>query len=409
MGHEIKNILRPSDNWVVEVIGEDDQPDMPQYLDSTQPDADSNNHTFKIPQTIGILPIRNTVVYPGTVTPLAIGRDKSKQLIATIVPNQTIIGLVTQQKPDIEQPTFEDLYTVGTAASILKIIKMPQGSMHVIVHGMARFRIVKPVTTQPYLQAQVESLEVKTKITRKVQALMVSIRNTANRVIALSPNVPEEASVLLENIENPSALADFLAANLGLPIPQKQALLEELDATKRLEQVSLALANQLELLELSNKIQGKVKESVDKNQREYFLQEQLKAIQTELGQYDRKTEEIKLLKDNIKKARMPKKIEDETLRELDRLSNIPPASPEYTVIRTFLDLICELPWSIETTDRLDINKAQKILNQDHYNLTKVKKRILEFLAVRKLNPKGKSPILCFVGPPASEKLRLANR
>jgi ATP-dependent Lon protease len=243
-------------------------------------------------------------------------------------------------------------------------------------------------------------------MTKKLQALIVSVRQAANRVISLSPNVPEEASVLLENIENPSALADFLAANLSLDIAKKQQLLEELDAAKRLEQISIVLAHQLEVLELSHKIQGRVRDSIDKNQREYFLQEQLKAIQTELGQKDLRSDELKQIGQNIAKAKMPKKVEAEALRELDRLSKIPPASPEYSVIRTYLDWVCELPWSIQTKDQLDINKAQRILNADHYDLTKVKKRILEFLAVRKLNPKGKSPILCFVGPPGVGKTSL---
>jgi len=283
---------------------------------------------------------------------------------------------------------------------------LPQGSMHIVVHGITRFKVLERLSTKPYLKVRVQYLDVKVKMTKKLQALIVSVRQAANRVIALSPNVPEEASVLLENIENPSALSDFLAANLSLDIVKKQQLLEELDATKRLEQISVILAHQLEVLELSHKIQGRVRESIDKNQREYFLQEQLKAIQTELGQKDLRTEELKLIGQNIAKAKMPKKVETEALRELDRLSKIPPASPEYSVIRTYLDWVCELPWSIQTKDQLDINKAQRILNNDHYDLTKVKKRILEFLAVRKLNPTGKSPILCFVGPPGVGKTSL---
>jgi ATP-dependent Lon protease len=211
---------------------------------------------------------------------------------------------------------------------------------------------------------------------------------------------------MLENIEDPSALADFLAANLNLEIAKKQELLEQLDPAKRLQEISVILANQLEVLELSHKIQGRVKESIDKSQREYFLQEQLKAIQTELGQKDHRSDELKQIAQNIAKAKMPKKVEDEAVRELDRLSKIPPVSPEYSVIRTYLDWVCELPWSVQTKDQLDINKAQRILNTDHYDLKKVKKRILEFLAVRKLNPSGKSPILCFVGPPGVGKTSL---
>ncbi len=376
------------------------------FLSDDKMELRDNNTELKMPEVIGILPIRNVVAYPGTVTPLAIGRERSKALLADIRPNESVIGLVTQRNPETDKPDFKDLYSVGTTASVLKIFKMPQGSINIVVHGIDRFRIKEQIDSEPYLKARVELLEFKANITKKLQALMVSVRQTANRVIALSPNVPEEASVLLENIEDPSALADFLAANLSLEISRKQELLEELNPAKRLEKISVILAHQLEVLELSHKIQSRVRESIDKSQREYFLQEQLKAIQSELGQKDIRTEELKQISDNIAKAKMPESVEQEALRELDRLSKIPSASPEYSVIRTYLDWVCELPWSVQTKDQLDINKAQRILNRDHYDLTKVKKRILEFLAVRKLNPAGKSPILCFVGPPGVGKTSL---
>ncbi len=360
----------------------------------------------KQPDVIGILPVRNVVVFPGTVAPLAIGRKESRALIEDTSKTDSAIGLLVQKKPDLDVPGFDDLYSVGTTVSVLKVIKLPQGPMHIVVHGISRFRVVHVVSTQPYLKAKVQYLNTTVKITKRLKALMVNVRRAAGRVIALSSNVPEEAAVLLENIESPSALGDFLAANLNVDISKKQELLEELDAVKRLELISVALAQQLEVLELSNKIQGQVKSSIDKSQREYFLQEQLKAIQTELGQKDAFSEELKEIRQNILKAKMPSDVEAEALRELDRLSKIQPASPEYSVLRTYLDWVCELPWSIQTEDRLDINKAQQILNHDHYNLVKVKKRILEFLAVRKLNPKGKSPILCFIGPPGVGKTSL---
>jgi ATP-dependent Lon protease len=405
MASELKNLLPLGSNWLVEVI-EEDPAGLEPYLHNGDGQLREDNNEFRLPDVIGILPIRNAVAYPGTITPLAIGRKRSKALLADTASNESIIGLLTQRNPETDRPDFNNLYSVGTAASVLKVIKLPQGSMHVVVHGIARFKVLKKVAIKPYLKARVQPLSVKVKMTKRLKALIVSVRQAANRVIKLSPNVPEEASVLLENIENPSALADFLAANLTLEIPKKQELLEELDATKRLEQISVILANQVEVLELSHKIQGRVRESIDKNQREYFLQEQLKAIQTELGQKDLRTEELKQINKHIAKARMPKKVEQEALRELDRLSKIPPASPEYSVIRTYLDWVCELPWSVQTKDQLDINKAQRILNTDHYDLRRVKKRILEFLAVRKLNPTGKSPILCFVGPPGVGKTSL---
>ncbi len=399
-----KNISEISGNFLIEEI-EDEPATLDAYLYENNP-AGEEQRNLKLPPVIGILPIRNVVAYPGTVTPLAIGRQRSKTLLAHTTPNKTVIGLLTQRNPETDSPDFDDLYSIGTAATVLKVIKLPQGQIHIVVHGICRFKVTEKVTSKPYMKAKIQPLHVKIKTTKKLKALIVSVRHAANRLIALSPNVPEEASVLLENIESPSALADFLAANLSIEIPKKQQLLEELDAAKRLEQISLILANQLEVLELSHKIQGRVKESIDKNQREYFLQEQLKAIQTELGQKDIRTDEIKQLSQNIAKAKMPKKVETEALRELDRLSKMHSASPEYSVIRTYLDWVCELPWSLQTKDQLDINKAQRILNADHYDLRKVKKRILEFLAVRKLNPKGKSPILCFVGPPGVGKTSL---
>ena len=378
------------------------------YVDDPEDNAKEAESAFKLPEVIGILPIRNAVAYPGTVMPLAIGRERSKRLLEETKPNESVIGLLTQRNPETDKPIPKDLYTIGTAASLLKVIKMPQGSSNIIVHGICRFEIVEIVATEPYLKAKVRQLNVTAKMTKKLKALIVNVRQTANRVIALSPNVPEEASVLLENIENPSALADFLAANLGIPLAEKQGLLEELDSQKRLEKISLALARQLEVLELSNKIQGQVKESIEKSQREYFLQEQLKAIQTELGQGDKRTDDINELRAKIKKVKMPPAVEEEAMGELDRLNKIPPVSPEYSVIRTYLDWVCELPWSVSTTDKLDINAAERVLNKDHYGLEKIKKRILEFLAVRKLNPTGKSPILCFVGPPGVGKTSLGH-
>ena len=405
MATDLKGFLFSGNDWFVQ-MAEEDPATIGHILRSENPLPREDEYDLKLPDVIGILPIRNAVTFPGTVTPLAIGRERSKALLAGTTPNESVIGLLTQRNPENDSPTFDDLYSIGTAASVLKVIKMPQGSIHIVVHGLARFKVVERTATEPYLKARVRQLRTHFKMTKKLRALIVSVRQAAHRVIQLSPNIPEEAAVLLENIESPSALADFLAANLSIETAKKQELLEELDAEKRLERISFVLANQLEVLELSHKIQGRVRDSIDKTQREYFLQEQLKAIQTELGQKDLRTEELKQLSENITKAKMPKKVEEEALRELDRLNKIPAASPEYSVIRTYLDWVCELPWSIQTEDRLNINKAERILNNDHYDLQKVKRRILEFLAVRKLNPAGKSPILCFVGPPGVGKTSL---
>jgi ATP-dependent Lon protease len=356
--------------------------------------------------TIAILPIRNTVAFPGTVTPLAVARETSKALLQEAERDETLVGLLTQRNPDKDKPGFEDLYPIGTSASLVKVTKMPHGSVNVFAYGIARFRIVKWTAIRPYLRAKIEFVDSKVRMTKQLQALIVGVRRTAARAVALSPNMPEEAVVMLENLDDPSSLADFLAANLNMSVAEKQSLLEELDPAKRLERVSVLLAHQLEVLELSHKIQGRIKESIDKNQREYFLQEQLKAIQTELGQTDGRAEELQELQQKIASAAMPAKVQQEAERELDRLSRISTSSPEYGVVRTYLDWVCEMPWSVQTEDQLDIRKAERILNHDHYDLSKVKQRILELLAVRKLNPSGKSPILCFIGPPGVGKTSL---
>jgi ATP-dependent Lon protease len=405
MGSSLRDFIDMGEGWS-EVVSAPEQSIIEPLTGNGEENQRANNQKFKLPEEIGILAIRNAVVFPGTVAPLAVGREKSKALLKDVRPNETVIGILTQRKPDTEKPDFADLYRIGTAATVLKILRAHQGAVSIFVHGIARFEVVEPITTEPYLKARVRLLESEAKMTKRLQALMVNVRQTANRVISLSPNVPEEISALLEEIEDPSALADYLAANISLKTGERQKLLEELDPARRLEQISIALANQLEVLELSNKIQGRVRESIEKSQREYFLQEQLKAIQTELGKDDGRNDELKQLSENIKKAKMPQKVEQEAMRELDRLSKMLPISPEYSVIRTYLDFVCELPWSIATDDRIDINRAQRILNHDHYDLKKVKKRILEFLAVRKLNPAGKSPILCFVGPPGVGKTSL---
>lgn len=404
MGGSLKDFLYPDESWV-DVLTAGGQAGA-NSTSGAQGNNQVNQQEFKLPDEIGILAIRNAVIYPGTVAPLAVGREKSKALLGDVKTNETVIGVLTQRKPDTDKPEFSDLYKVGTAATVLKVLRAPQGAVSIFVHGIARFEVIEPTSTEPYLKARVRLLKAETKMTKRLQAFMVNVRQTAHRVIALSPNVPEEVSALLEEIDDPSALADYLAANISLNTEERQKLLEVLDAAKRLERISLALANQLEVLELSNKIQGRVRESVEKNQREYFLQEQLKAIQTELGKEDSRAEELKQLTENIKKAKMPEKVEQEVMRELDRLSKMMSASPEYSVIRTYLDFVCELPWSVATEDRINIRGAERILNHDHYDLKKVKRRILEFLAVRKLNPAGKSPILCFIGPPGVGKTSL---
>ncbi len=364
--------------------------------------------TVNIPDIIPLVAIRNAVAFPGTVMPLNIGRESSKRAIENALADNKIVGIITQKDPQVEKPSHQDLYNWGTVGFILKLLKMSDGDQTIVVHGLLRFRIVELIQTEPFLLARIKvqrdpkDFETDTEL----EALVHNIRNMANRIIELSPNVPEEASLVLENITHPGALADFLAANLNIPTEQKQEILETIDIRKRLQKVSGAMANQLEVLELSSKIQDQVKESISKTQRQYFLQEQLKAIQKELGQADQRTGELEELRKRVEQAQMPEEAYKEAQRELDRMSKIPLASPEYSVARDYVEWLCVIPWNKQTTDTLDIKKAKKVLDNDHYDLEKVKKRILEFLAVRKLKPDGKGPILCFVGPPGVGKTSL---
>ncbi|MHC4294221.1 MAG: endopeptidase La [Planctomycetota bacterium] len=359
-----------------------------------------------IPAEVGILPVKNIVVFPGTVVPLNVGREKSKRLLGDVLPDEKIIVTICQKNPQTEDPTPEDLYDVGTATMVLKLLRIEEGSQTVIVHGLVRVRITEWITREPYFRACIEVLSDRVPEGTEGEALMMNTGNLARRVIELAPNIPDEATVIVNNIDQPGALADFVASNLPIDIPTSQSLLGELNVNERLRKVDSELQHQLDVLELSNKIQDQVRANIDKSQREYFLQEQLKAIQKELGQADEKTIEIEELKVKIEAAGMPDAVKAETLRELDRLEKIPNVSPEYNVIRTYLDVITELPWSTSTSDKLDVNRAERILDEDHYDLEKVKRRILEYLAVRKLAPDSRGPILCFAGPPGVGKTSL---
>jgi ATP-dependent Lon protease len=386
------------------IIGEE-EPEI--VIRPTSPEAlRDSGVALAIPTEVAVLPVRNMVIFPGTVVPLAIGRDKSRRLINEVLPAQKVIVTVCQKDQAVDDPAPDDLFGAGTAVMVLKLLRMDEGNQSIIVHGMSRVRIVQWLATEPYLRARIETLSDTVSPSTETEALSVNARALARRVIDLSPSIPDEAAVVLNNIEQPGALTDFLASNLQMEIPAKQKLLEELDVTQRLRVVGVELQRQLEILELSNRIQDQVKANIDKSQREYFLQEQLKAIQKELGQMDERAVEVEELKKQIDAAKMPEPIKAEVLRELGRMEKIPAVSPEYNVIRTYLDVMVELPWSKSTQDKLDVNQARQILERDHYDLEKVKRRILEYLAVRKLAPESRGPILCFVGPPGVGKTSL---
>src|SRR5438874_9693880 len=362
---------------------------------------------LKLPQLHPILPIRNIVVFPGTVMPLNIGRAKSKALLEEVMPGDKLIGVITQKTSDAEDPDVSDLYQFGVVANILKLFRLPDGNQSIIVHGLTRFRLVVLEKKEPFLLGRIEILEEKTPQGANLDALLASVRAQANRVIELSPNTPDEATQVLNSITSPSALADFLAANLQTDVAEKQVMLEELDVEKRLRLVAARLATQLDILELQSKIQKQVTDNIDKSQRRFYLQEQMKAIRKELGEGEKGGgSEVETLRTKLEAVKLPEAVMKEANRALGRLESIPSASPEYGVIRTWLQIVSELPWAVESHDKIDLKDARMVLDRDHHGLDKVKRRIIEYLAVRKLKPEGGGAILCFLGPPGVGKTSL---
>lgn len=366
--------------------------------------SDSKGPT--IPDDLPILPLRSSVVFPGTVMPVKIVREKVQRVLDSALSGSRIVCAVPQRSPETEDPELNDLYRVGTACVILKLIRLDEGGETIIVHGLKRVGLVSLAQESPFLVAKVQPRDDTFEMNDELEALMHAVRETAARVIELSPSVPDEASQILENLESPAGLADFLAANLALELVEKQELLETFEIVDRLRKVLAAMNRQLQVLEISEQIQSQVRQQMDHSQREYYLREQLKAIQQELGESDARHSEADKFRDLIVKANMPEAVEEVANKAVERLETIPQASPEYSNAIDYLDWLCTMPWSVSTTDRIDIKRAAKILDKDHYGLDKVKKRILEFLAVRKLKPDGKGPILCFSGPPGVGKTSL---
>ncbi len=356
---------------------------------------------------IPILAIRNTVIFPVLAFPINVGRDKSLEAVERALAGDKLLGIVAQQDAKNEDPDVGDLYTTGTVVKILKSVKMPGNKLNVIIQGLSRIKVERWESTSPCLRAQVRVHPESTESTPELESLMSTMRELAQKIIDLSPHIPSEASFLVRSIDNPGILADIVASNLSIGVEEKQELLETLDTKERITKVIALLNKEIQVLELSNKIQTEVKGEMDKAQREYFLREQLKAIQKELGEVDDRQEEFEELKKGIKKARMPKDVEKVAFKELKRMSRMSPGAAEYTVSRTYLDWLIELPWSVATEDLIDVNEAARILDEDHYGLEKVKQRILEYLAVRKLKKDMKGPILCLVGPPGVGKTSLA--
>ncbi len=371
------------------------------------PPAPFDGAKSTIPEVLPVLPVRGSVMFPGTIVPLGVGRPASRKMLDESLPKSKIIALFSQKDEEVEDPSVDDLHTVGTAAMVLKLIRQPDDNISLIVHGLGRITLEEVTQTKPYFKARVKTPTERSGSGKKFDAEVSQLRDQANDLIDLSPSAPEQATTVMMNIDDPGTLADFLGANLALDVEQKQDLLEELNIAKRVRMVHVHLSSQLEILRLQEKIQEDVQSSIGETQRRFYLREQIKAIQKELGEDDTGADHtVSKLEERLEEADPPDKVKDEATRELERLRMIPPASPEYSVITTYLELIADLPWNKASKDNLDLQRARKTLDRDHYGLDKVKRRLIEYLAVRKLNPEGRGPILCLVGPPGVGKTSL---
>jgi ATP-dependent Lon protease len=369
-----------------------------------------NDKTVKdklfIPAEVSVLPLRGTVAYPDLIVPLVVGRERSIKLIDEAMGRDRLMAILTQKNPDIEEPEQEDLYTIGTVATIMKMVKMVDGSQRIVVQGLARFKLVEFTQREPHFRARILPIFEEYQKDIEIDAMYINLKNLYKKAVEIAPYLSSELSQIATKIENPGNLADLIASTINISVAERQEVLEKIDLKERLKKVTIMLNRELETLELSTKIQSHIKEGIDKTQRDYYLREQLKAIQKELGEADERYTEIDELRKKMGEAKMPPDVQKVTEKELDRLSKMSTMSAEYTVARTYLDWLVELPWSYSTDDNLNIMDARKILNDDHYDLEKVKKRILEYLAVRKLKADMRGPILCFVGPPGVGKTSL---
>ena len=361
-----------------------------------------------IPEELSILLVRGLVIFPGTIIPLTIQRAASLKLLDDTLPRTKVIGLLTQRDEAKDDPTPQDLYTVGTAALVLKLLRQAEDNVLVIVQGLRRFSLRKIVATSPFVRAEVDLPEsIMPAPSKEWEATFRNLRDSAARLFELAPDAPEQARLMILNIESPEQLADFLAPNLNVDVAQKQALLEELDVEKRVRAVQKQISAQLEIAEIQQKLQKDVASQFSDAQRRAYLRSQIKAIQRELGEAEGGGEEqAQQLRAQLEEARPPEEVMKQAERELKRLDFIPPASPEFSVIVSYIEIIADLPWNKLSEDNLDLDQAQKILDRDHYDLEKVKKRLIEYLAVRKLNPQGHGAILCFLGPPGVGKTSL---
>jgi len=371
-------------------------------------DISDQSKTPRIPEELSILPVRGFVVFPGTIVPLNVRRPASIALLDDTLPRTKVIGLIAQRDEAKEDPQPHDLYQVGTAALVLKLIRQADDHLLIIAQGLRRFSIRKIVATSPFLRAEVDLLESKSPPSSKEwEAIFRNLRDSAAHLFELTPETPEQARLMVLNINTAEQLADFLAPNLNVDVAQKQVILEELNLEKRVQMVQRHISAQLEIAQIQEKLQKDVASQFSDAQRRAYLRSQIKAIQHELGEGKTGSEEqMDQVRTRLKEANPPPEVMKQAERELKRLDFIPPASPEYSVIVSYIEIIADLPWNKFSEDNLDLDQAQQILDRDHYDLEKVKRRLIEFLAVRKLNPHGQGPILCFLGPPGVGKTSL---
>ncbi len=361
-----------------------------------------------LPVELPLLAIRDIVVYPYTILPLFVGREKSVKAVEHALTKGRIIFLVTQKAPNIDHPEPEQLYKFGTISMIMRLLKLPDGRVKILIQGLMRAELIEYIHTDPFYKVRVNKIpEIQAdEISSETEALMRAIRSQLEEAISLGKTIMPDVVVIANNISDPGRLADLVISNMNMKTENSQRILETTDALKRLRQVSELLSKEIEVLNMQHKIMVHAKDEIDKSQREYFLRQQLKAIQQELGETDERTEEITELRRKIKEAKMPELAGKEAEKQLNRLSRMHPDAAESGMVHNYIDWLLELPWSDATEDNLDIKQAQAVLDEDHYDLKKVKERILEYLAVRKLQPKMKGPILCFVGPPGVGKTSL---
>ena len=385
----------------------DEFDDAPEFLPLFSKQEEDESNRMEVPEEMSVLAMRNTVLYPGVIIPITVGRDKSIKLIKEANKKDKSIVVVAQKNPEVEDPTSDDLYKIGTLAHIIRLMRMPDGSSTVIIQGKRRVQIHEFTQTDPFFKAKVAQFPDGDDITndKEYNAIIDSIRDISQKIINLAPNIPSEAAIALKNIDSSTFLVHFVASNLNINLAEKQAILENGGAKLRATEVLTYVTKELQLLELKDQIQNKVRNDLDKQQKEYFLQQQIRAIQEELGG-ETPDKEVQNLREKGNAKQWPKHIHEHFNKELDRLMRVNPASPDYSVGLNYVQLMLDLPWDNYTTDNFDIKHAQDVFDEDHFGLEKVKKRIIEYLAVLKLKGDMRSPIICLYGPPGVGKTSL---